>query len=134
MCIRDRLSTALFGLFGVLGLVLSAVGIYGVMSYTVQQRRHEIGVRMALGARPWDVVRMVVRRGMTLSGIGIAIGTVAGLVLTRLMTKLLFGVSPDDSLTFVAIAAVLAGVGVLAACVPGRRATGVDPVSVLRGD
>jgi putative ABC transport system permease protein len=129
---RTRLSTTLFGLFGALGLLLAAVGIYGVMSYTVQQRRHEIGVRMALGARSVDVVRAVVRRGAQLVLAGIVIGTVGGLLGARLMEKLLFGVPPGDRLTFVVIAAVLGGVGLLAAYLPARRATQVDPVSVLR--
>ena len=131
---RTRLSTALFGLFGALGLVLAAIGIYGVMAYTVQQCRHEIGLRMALGARPGDVVRMVMRRGATLAAAGIAIGMVAGLLLTRLMAGLLFGVAPHDRATFVAIAALLGGVGLVATYLPGRRATKVDPVAVLRGE
>jgi putative ABC transport system permease protein len=131
---RTRLSTTLFGLFGALGLLLAAVGIYGVMSYTVQQRRHEIGVRMALGARAIDVVGAVVRRGAQLVLAGIVIGTVGGLLGARLMEKLLFGVPPGDRLTFVVIAVVLGGVGLLAAYVPARRATLVDPVAVLRGE
>jgi putative ABC transport system permease protein len=129
-----RLSAALFGLFGLLGLVLAAVGVYGVMSYAVQQRKHEIGVRMALGARPADVIRMIVRRGAELATIGIAIGTVGGLLLTRLMTRLLFGVAPHDATTFVAIAGLLAAVCLLATYLPGRRATKVDPLMVLRGE
>jgi putative ABC transport system permease protein len=100
---------ALSGLLGVLGFLLSVVGIYGVMSYTVQQRRHEIGVRLALGARAGDVTAMVVRRGASLAAIGIAIGTAGALVLTRLMTKLLFGVTPNDGATFVDPFAVLRG-------------------------
>jgi ABC-type antimicrobial peptide transport system permease subunit len=131
---RTRLSTTLFSLFGALGLLLAAVGIYGVMSYTVQQRRHEIGVRMALGARAADVVGAVVRRGAQLVLAGIVIGTVGGLLGARLMEKLLFGVPPGDRLTFIVIAAVLGGVGLLAAYLPARRATQVDPVSVLRGE
>jgi putative ABC transport system permease protein len=129
-----RLSAALFGLFGALGLVLAAIGIYGVMSYTVQQRRHEIGIRLALGAAPRDVVAMIVRRGAILSLIGIAIGTVAALLAAGLMQKLLFGVPPHDRTTFVATAAILAAVGIIAAYVPGLRATRVDPVAVLRGE
>src|SRR5439155_23479550 len=103
-----RLSATLFGLFGGLGLVLAAIGIYGVMSYTVQQRRHEIGVRLALGAGPRDVLAMVVRRGAALSIVGIAIGMVLALAGAGLMQKLLFGVPPHDRITFVAIAAILA--------------------------
>jgi putative ABC transport system permease protein len=131
---RTRLSTALFGLFGVLGLVLAAVGIYGVMSYTVQQRRHEIGVRIALGARPGEVVALVMRRGALLVAAGVAIGTTGGLVATKLMERLLFGVTPGDRGTFVAIAALLGAVALFASWVPGRRATRVDPVAVLRGE
>jgi putative ABC transport system permease protein len=129
-----RLTTTLFGLFGTLGLLLAGIGIYGVMSYTVQQRRHEIGVRMALGARGSDVARMVVGRGTRLIVTGIVLGTVGALLTTRLMQKLLFGVTPNDGLTFLATAAVLAAVGLTAAYVPARRATHVDPVGVLRGE
>jgi ABC-type antimicrobial peptide transport system permease subunit len=129
-----RLSATVFGLFGFLGLLLAGIGIYGVMSYTVQQRRHEIGVRMALGAEARDVVGMVVRRGATLSIIGIAIGTVLALSGAGLMHKLLFGVPAHDRVTFIATAITLAGVGVIAALVPGMRATHVDPVSALRGE
>jgi putative ABC transport system permease protein len=131
---RTRLSTTLFGLFGALGLLLAAVGIYGVMSYTVQQRRHEIGVRMALGAHAVDVVGMVVRGGARLVLAGIVIGSIGGLLGARLMENLLFGVPPADRLTFAVMAAVLGGVGLLAAYLPARRATRVDPVAVLRGE
>jgi putative ABC transport system permease protein len=130
----SRLSTVLFGLFGILGLVLAAIGIYGVMTYTVQQRRHEIGIRVALGASPRDVLGLVVRRGALLSLAGIAIGLVGALAASSLMRRLLFGVPPHDAPTFVIIAALLAGVGVVAALVPGLRATHVDPVTVLRGE
>src|SRR5207248_11619151 len=124
-----RLSASLFGLFGALGLVLAAIGIYGVMSYTVQQRRHEIGVRLALGASPRNVVAMVVGRGASLAAIGIVIGTGLALASAGLMQKLLFGVAPHDRTTFIATAAILGGVGILAAYVPGLRATSVDPVT-----
>jgi predicted permease len=129
-----RLSAALFALFGALGLVLAAVGIYGVMSYTVQQRRHEIGVRIALGARPSTVVGLVMRRGATLALIGIVVGTIGGLVATRLMSKLLFGIAPSDPGTFTTTAAILGAVALIATYVPGHRATLVDPVAVLRGE
>jgi putative ABC transport system permease protein len=129
-----KLSTVLFALFGVLGLVLAAIGIYGVMTYTVQQRRHEIGIRVALGASPRQVLRLVVWRGALLSLTGIAIGLVGALAAAGLMRRLLFGVPPHDVPTFVVISVVLAGVGVLAAYVPGLRATHVDPVTVLRGE
>jgi putative ABC transport system permease protein len=129
-----RLSTALFGLFGALALVLAAVGIYGVMSYTVQQRRQEFGIRLALGASPRAIVAMVTRRGAALSLAGIAIGTVAALAAAGLMRNLLFGIPPHDVVTFVATVLVLSAVGVLAAYLPGRRATRVDPVSALRDE
>lgn len=131
---RTRLSATLFGLFGTLGLILAAIGIYGVMSYTVQQRRHEIGIRIALGARPQQVVGMVVRRGMVLATIGIALGTVSALGLTRFMQGLLFQVGPTDQRTMAVVALILGAVAALAAYFPGRRATSVDPVKVLRGE
>ncbi|HMC55606.1 MAG TPA: ABC transporter permease [Gemmatimonadaceae bacterium] len=127
-----RLSASLFALFGILGLLLAAIGIYGVMSYTVQQRQHEIGVRVALGASTSNVIRMVVRSGATLSLLGIAIGTVLAFAGAGLMQRLLFGIPPHDRVTFATIALVLAAVGVLAAYLPARRAARVDPVTALR--
>jgi putative ABC transport system permease protein len=129
-----RLSAMLFGLFGTLGLVLAAIGIYGVTSYTVQQRRHEIGVRVALGASPGNVLAMIVRRSAWLSIAGITIGMVIALAGAGLMRKLLFGVAPHDRTTFVAIAAILAVVGTLGALFPALRATRIDPVTALRGE
>ena len=102
------------------------------MSYTVEQRRHEFGIRLALGAAPRRVIGMVTRRGVTLSLIGIAIGTAAALASAGLMRNLLFGVPPHDPATFVTIALVLTAVGVLAAWIPGIRATRVNPVTALR--
>jgi putative ABC transport system permease protein len=127
-----RLSTTLFSVFGIVGLVLASVGIYGVMSYGVVQRTREFGVRMALGARPADVRAMVVRQGATLTAIGVVIGLIGAFALTRLMRTLLFGVTPTDPLTYVAIAVVLGGVALLASYLPARRATRVDPVVALR--
>jgi putative ABC transport system permease protein len=127
-----RLSASLFALFGALGLLLAAIGIYGVVSYTVQQRQHEIGVRVALGASTRNVIGMVVRRGAVLALLGIAIGSVLAFAGAGLMQRLLFGIPPHDGVTFVTIAAVLAGVGVLAAYLPARRAARVDPVTALR--
>lgn len=129
-----RLATALFGLFGALGLLLAGIGIYGVMTYTVQQRRHEIGVRLALGATPRSVLTMILRRAVVLSIAGIVVGLAAALAASGLMRKLLFGVPPHDSVTFAVIALLLAAVGVVAAYVPGLKATRVDPVTVLRGE
>ena len=128
----SRLSTMLFGLFGIVGLVLASVGIYGVMSYGVIQRTREFGVRMALGARPTDVRAMVVRQGAMLTAIGIGVGLVGAFALTRLMRTLLFAVTPTDPITYVGIALLLGAVALLASYLPARRATRVDPVIALR--
>ena len=130
----SRLSTMLFGLFGVLGVVLAAVGIYGVMSYGVIQRTREFGVRMALGARQSDVRALVVRQGLALTGMGIAIGLGGAFALTRLMRTLLFAVTPSDPLTYVGIALVLGAVALVASYLPARRATRVDPLVALRSE
>jgi len=127
-----RFSMLLLGVFAGLALVLASVGIYGVISYTATQRTHEIGIRMALGAERADVLRMVVAHGLRLSLIGIGAGLAAALVLTRLMSSMLFGVRPTDFVTFAAVSLLLAGVAVLASYVPARRATRVDPIIALR--
>ncbi|HET6892333.1 MAG TPA: FtsX-like permease family protein, partial [Pyrinomonadaceae bacterium] len=128
----ERLNLTLFSIFAGIALVLAVVGIYGVMSYSVTQRTHEIGIRMAIGAQPRDVFRMILGQGMILAVIGIAIGLVAAYGLTRLMATMLFGVGPTDPATFVAIAVILAVVALLACYLPGRRATKVEPVVSLR--
>ena len=131
---RPRLLTVLLGLFGIMGLVLGALGIYGVLAYLVNQRTREIGVRLALGAKPSDVLWMVVGRGLWLAGFGVAIGLVAAVALTRLMQGVLYGVTPTDPLTFVGVAAALLAVAGFASWLPARRATRVDPLVALRAE
>jgi putative ABC transport system permease protein len=129
---QRRLNMLLMGLFGGLALLLSAVGIYGLLSHAVTQRTQEMGIRMALGAQVSDVLKLVLRQGMTLAIVGEAIGLVGAFALTRLMRGLLFGVTPNDATTFVVVAGVLAVVALLACYVPARRATKVDPLIALR--
>ncbi|MEK6281409.1 MAG: ABC transporter permease [Acidobacteriota bacterium] len=127
-----RFNMSLLALFAVLALVLSAVGIYGVMSYAVTQRTQEIGIRMALGARAVDVLKLIIRNGLTLTLIGVVIGMGGAIAMTRLMSTLLFGVTPTDKLTFLAVSGVLIVVALLACYLPARRATKVDPMEALR--
>jgi putative ABC transport system permease protein len=122
----------LLGLFALVALALSTTGILGVMSYTVAERTHEIGVRIALGAQRADILKLIVGRGMLLTLGGVGLGSVAALTLTRLMSGLLFGVSATDPATFVSVAALLFMVALLACYIPARRAMRVDPLIALR--
>jgi putative ABC transport system permease protein len=128
----ERLNLTLLSLFAGIALVLASVGIYGVRSYSVTQRTHEIGIRMAIGARPRDVFAMILGHGMKLTIIGVVIGLVLAFVLTRLMETMLFGVAPTDATTYTAISVLLVSVALLACYLPGRRATKVEPTISLR--
>jgi ABC-type antimicrobial peptide transport system permease subunit len=129
---QQRFSMMLFAIFAGLALLLAMIGIYGVMSYAVQQRTREVGIRMALGASHRDVIAMIVWQGARLTVTGVAGGLVAAFGLTRLMSNLLFGVSARDPLTFAAIALLISGTALVACYIPARRATRVDPMIALR--
>jgi putative ABC transport system permease protein len=129
---QPRLNMILMGLFGALALILAAVGLYGLMSYAVTQRTQEMGIRMALGAQITDVLKLVLKQGMMLAFIGEAIGLCGAFVLTRLLQKMLFGVTPTDTTIFVAVVGVLTTIALLACYLPARRATKVDPLVALR--
>ena len=130
--LQKRFAMVLLGIFAGVALLLAAVGIYGVMAYSVTQRTHEIGIRMALGAQQKDVLALVVRQGMLMTGIGVAIGLGGAYLATKLMVSLLFGIGTHDPLTFVGIPLLLGGVALIACFVPARRATRVDPMIALR--
>ena len=127
-----RFRTLLLGIFATLALALASVGTYGVISYSVSRRTHEIGLRMALGAQRSDVMTLVIRQGMMLALIGVVIGLAGSFALTRLIESLLFEVSATDLATFVGVAALLIAVALLACWIPARRASRVDPMAALR--
>jgi putative ABC transport system permease protein len=129
---QPRFYTLLFGLFGATGLLLTVTGIYSVISYTVSNNTREIGIRMALGAQARDVLRLIVGKGLILTLIGIGIGLLGALGITRVMQTLLFGVSTTDWVTFTSVAMLLMLVSLLATAIPARRATKVDPLVALR--
>ena len=127
-----RFNMMLLAVFAAVALVLATVGIFGVMNYSVAQRTHEIGVRIALGAQPGDILKMVVGQGMLLALIGVAVGVGGALVLTRVMSSLLYGTSATDPLTFIGISLLIIVVALFACLIPARRATRVDPMLALR--
>jgi ABC-type antimicrobial peptide transport system permease subunit len=124
----------IFGTIGVVGLILASVGVYGVMAYSVSQRTQEIGVRVALGAARGDILKLVVRQGLTLAGIGVAVGMVLGPAATSFGRTQFYGVSPFDPISFAIVATLLLSVALVASYVPALRATRVDPVVALRGE
>jgi putative ABC transport system permease protein len=127
-----RLATWMVGGFALVALFLAAVGIYGIMSYAVKQRTHEIGIRVALGAQPWDVLKLIMRQGMLLTLLGIVIGLGGALAVGRIISSLLYGVTKTDFITFASVSLLLTGAALLACYIPARRATKVDPMHALR--
>jgi putative ABC transport system permease protein len=131
--VKDKsLNTTLMSVFAGVSLLLAVIGVYGVMSYTVAQHAREIGIRMALGAQPRSILKLVVGRGLVLVSVGVVIGVLASLGLTRFIENMLFGVTPTDPLTFAMIVALLGLVALLACLIPAQRALRVDPIVVLR--
>ena len=129
---RQNFNMLLLGIFGAIALLLAAIGIYGLMSYSVEQSAHEIGVRLALGAAKRDILSMVVSSGMKLAVVGLGVGIAAVVWAARLLTGMLFGVKPTDPATYVAVVATLGAVALLACYLPARRAMRLDPIIALR--
>jgi putative ABC transport system permease protein len=128
----QRMGGSLLGSFGALALALAAVGLYGLLAHTVTQRSREVGIRMALGAAPSDVLRLILGQGLGLAGIGLAIGLVVSAAVTRLMRALLFGVSPTDPATILAVSTVLVMVALAASFLPAYRAAKINPIRAIR--
>ena len=131
---KRKFAMVLLGIFAGLALFLASIGLFGVMSYSVAQRTREIGIRMAVGAQRGDVLRLIVRQGMVLTGFGVVLGLIASFGLTRLMSNLLYGVSATDAITFLGVSALLSAVALLACWMPARRASVVDPMVALRAE
>jgi ABC-type antimicrobial peptide transport system permease subunit len=131
---QQRFSMLLVGLFGGLAVVLAAIGIYGVMGYSVTQRRQELAVRMALGARTGQVLQLVLKDGVVLASLGVIVGLAGAFALTRLFRSLLFEIQPTDVMTFVSVAVLLVLVALLASYIPARRASKIDPLTALRSE
>jgi putative ABC transport system permease protein len=131
---QPRLTTRLIAGFALLALTLAAIGIYGVMAYSVAQRKHEMAIRIALGAGPGSILRLIAKQGLALIFAGIAIGIVATLALTRFFETILFQISAHDPFTIAGVTALLIAVGMLACYIPARRAMSVDPITALRDE
>jgi putative ABC transport system permease protein len=129
-----RFQGLLMTLLAVIALGLTTIGVYGLMHYSVTQRTHEIGIRMALGARATEVLRMVIRQGMTLVVIGLGAGAAGSLLVTRFLSRLLFAVTPTDALTFTLVATAIAAVALCACCIPAWKAARIDPLAALRNE
>jgi len=128
----ERFMTSLFGSLALLALALSCIGLYGIMAYNVARRTGEMGIRMALGARPWDVAWPILREALTLAAIGVAIGLPVALALVQLMQSIVYGIEPHDPLTMIGTVVIMVTVATLAAWIPARRAAKVDPMEALR--
>ncbi|MDP2390702.1 MAG: FtsX-like permease family protein, partial [Acidobacteriota bacterium] len=129
-----RLFGFMFGIFGAAALFLAAIGVYGVLSFSVSQRSQEMGVRIALGAQRADVLRLVVRQGVTLALIGVAVGVVGAFGATRVIASILYNVTPSDPISFIGVALFLTAIAFIASYLPARRATTVDPIVALRNE